>query len=359
VSRAPVRFLAFLLLVGAVPAAIAAQDAAPAEDPSGCARYDAAPPESLPAEFLDVFAAANGTGMALCRAFWRAAGGIEDGADPDASLQAFVAYLAGVVPELFPRELGMTPMAPHVDRLGRQLALGGILSKSLPRFEVNGRAQRFGFAGTPAAALGRFDRNDPACEQRYRMDCGRVLEAFGTAVNRYQVPYRSITAGRTEEQLGALAAHWDAYLDRARSQTLPSLLFTTLMERRHFAADHLVGPPPRQWFLLQPGVVYGLADTGAGNVDASIGVAVDWVGVNGWDLDPVPLGLSLTSVVLDYDGIDDIGHGFTVHVDNRYSIGWARHGSEDTIFLSFDLLTLVQDRGKQFEAFARRMGGRD
>jgi hypothetical protein len=203
------------------------------------------------------------------------------------------------------------------------------------------------------------DPEEQSCGPGNDQGCKALLEDLAVAVNDYKASYRDLSLQKTRNALATLSSEWDSFLANARSQTLLDLGLTTFLERKHFDKDYLVGPPRRQWALLHPSLVIEHAsDAPAGDRDKLTG-AIEWLGVNWWsDSSPlfgVPFGISVASVYADRPGFESVGHGVMLHVDNKYSLGWASRSGDNSFYLSLDLLKFIEDKQKQFERYKENM----
>lgn len=186
-----------------------------------------------------------------------------------------------------------------------------------------------------------------------------ALDSLGKAIYPYQQNANSYTAFKTRGQLLELADDWDDYFDQSRPQTFWDIAATTLLERRHFQADYLVGPPARQWFVLHPNVVIENLDAAPDGDQLGGAMAIEWIGVNWWKgigSLKVPIGLSLSSLYSDRPGVDDVGHGVTLYFANRYCVGWASHGGDNGFFVSIDLLKLIDSKKSKLEQYRAKAG---
>lgn len=167
------------------------------------------------------------------------------------------------------------------------------------------------------------------------------------------------SAGEVAGRLDETAAEWDEFLTSGRSQTPLDLMLTTMLERRHLRSEYLVGPPLRQWSLLHPGLVVERVSDAAPGDQVGLSVAVEWIGVNWWSerspLFGLPFGVSLTTVISNRRGTSSVGHGVSLHFDNRYSLGWSNRDGVDGYFFSIDLLKLVDDRRRRLDRYRQRL----
>ena len=150
--------------------------------------------------------------------------------------------------------------------------------------------------------------------------------------------------------LDRLNARWDDFLEISKSQTALEVLLTTQLNRSHFRQNHLVGPPPFQVIAFHPNLVYDDLDMAADGEQKELGLSVEWIGVNFWDWE-IPFGVSFASVYADRASVDDVGHGLQFHIYNRYSIGWAKHDGDSSVYVTVDLLKWFIDKRAQYKSY--------
>tara|TARA_R110001592_G_scaffold35545_1_gene120898 strand:+ start:416 stop:1447 length:1032 start_codon:yes stop_codon:yes gene_type:complete len=249
--------------------------------------------------------------------------------------------------------LDQLPLTPQLEYFKATLESRGLTSKELPDLEIDDLKAwvRFEAIGSKPPSRVSFDGVD--CGD---VDCLSLLEDWELAIDPYNGPYSAGVAMLQGKKVELLSKQWDQYLSKGRAQNTTSIILTSFMEKEHFQQPHLVGPPSRQWFLLHPSAVYGDVDAAPDGENTKIGVAIEWIGVNYWNK-KVPLGISLSSVYSDRDQVDDLGHGVTIHIANKYSIAIANHGGDVGYYLSLDVLKLFQDKDRQLEKFQSKMQG--
>jgi hypothetical protein len=69
----------------------------------------------------------------------------------------------------------------------------------------------------------------------------------------------------------------------------------------------------------------------------------------------VPFGVSIASVYADRPDFESVGHGLVIHLNNKYSLGWASRSGDNSFYLSLDLLKFIEDRQKQFVRYKENM----
>ena len=185
------------------------------------------------------------------------------------------------------------------------------------------------------------------------VSCEAVFKDYASAFNPYRSAYDNIYDN--QELLTRLGASWDSFLQASKSQTALEVYLTTLAHRKHFQKDHLVGPPSYQVIALHPRLIYNSMDKAPDGSNQEIGLAVEWIGANFWDLKigntKMPLGASFTSVYVDRPQVRDVGHGLMLHIYNHYSIGWASHDSKDSFYVSIDLLKMFEDKKSKYDQY--------
>lgn len=197
------------------------------------------------------------------------------------------------------------------------------------------------------------------CEQieALGIPCSKVLAQLAEAILPYQRNANAVIAYDTRMKLKELSNEWDTYFGGARAQTFADIAVTTFLERHHFKKDFLVGPSPRQWFVLHPNVVLEQVDAAPEGEQFKPALSVEWIGLNWWKKSfiGIPFGLSLTSVYSDRPEVDDIGHGVTLHFDNKYTIGYSYRDGDSGFYLSLDLVKLFEDQQQQMERYRSRI----
>lgn len=195
--------------------------------------------------------------------------------------------------------------------------------------------------------------SDKSCEENLGATCSEVLQDLDQAIRPYKKSYQIYVTSQNSRALAELQRQWDEYFDTARSMTTLDLVLTSVLERKHFRKGYLDGPVERQWFALRPNIVLLYTGDAPKGERLEPGLAIEWFGVNDWNggLFGLPLGASIVSVYSDTPTVSSIGHGITLHIDNRYSIGWAEHDGDSSFHVSADLLALFSDRRSEFESY--------
>lgn len=188
-------------------------------------------------------------------------------------------------------------------------------------------------------------------------DCIVVVADLKNAIDPYQANLNKYNAYKTKVALEGLSDDWDRYFKDSRYQNSLGIALTTLMEKKHFDKDHLVGPPKRQWHAIQPGVVIENVSDAEDGENVEYSLAMEWIGVNWWEdsIIGIPLGVSLVSIYADRSTINDVGHGVMFHFDNKYSVGISDHDGESGVFVTMDLLKLFMDKKKNLVTYREKI----
>lgn len=181
--------------------------------------------------------------------------------------------------------------------------------------------------------------------------CEAIFSDFADAFNPYRSAYNNVYATNTE-LLAKMGKRWDTFLEVSKSQTALEVWLTTWANSKHFKKDHLVGPPSYQIIALHPQLIYDSMDKAPDGSNKELGFAVEWGGVNFWDL-KIPLGISFASVYVDRANVQDEGHGAMLHINNHYAIGWAKHDGADSVYFTIDLLKMFEEKKEQYDKYVK------
>ncbi len=151
---------------------------------------------------------------------------------------------------------------------------------------------------------------------------------------------------------------WNGYIEESRSQTMFDIAFTTFVYEKTYGKqpDVFASPPKVQWFLMHPSITIENVNGALDGDESKEALAIEIVGFNYWQdaCFGYACGASLIVNYADRNGIDDQGWGVMFHVDNSYSFGVTKHGSETGFFISVDLLKLFQDKKSSFTQYQEK-----
>lgn len=184
------------------------------------------------------------------------------------------------------------------------------------------------------------------------LTCKEIFREFKSAFNPYRSAYDNVYDNT--KLLSALGERWDSFLEVSKSQTALEVYLTTLANKDHFKKNHLVGPPNFQIIAIHPHLIFNSMEEAPDGSKQELGLAVEWIGINYWDL-KLPLGISFTTAYVDRENVKDVGHGIMLHIDNQYAIGWADHDGEDSFYVTFDLLKALEDKKGKYDKYMKHI----
>ena len=202
--------------------------------------------------------------------------------------------------------------------------------------------------------------------ERERVDCAFAFRSSSCAtafndlmesVNLYKYSYTTKNAGEAAVDLAEKSARWNRFFEEARTPTFIDVWLTSIINNKKFRKGFPQGPPEVQYFALRPNAVLMYNDGAPQGDQFVLGLSLEWIGINWWDQSPIgiPFGVSITSVYGDVPEVDrTIGTGVTFVFDNNLSVGWARHGDDNSYQVSADLLQLFKKTQKRFDQYKSR-----
>lgn len=191
------------------------------------------------------------------------------------------------------------------------------------------------------------------CEsQAGKKGCAGALDEFKEYYNYAHTTFASEGARAVARTYSGLSKEWAAYLDSSRSFTPLELAINSALYKRH-ESRQFSAPPSVQWIVLHPSLVVENVEDAVGGEKTKEALMVELAGVNWWKQDKwyIPTGGSIIGIYADRPDVDEFGYGIALHFRSVYSIGYAKHDDDDGIFISFDLLKLLQDKRKVLEEF--------
>lgn len=185
--------------------------------------------------------------------------------------------------------------------------------------------------------------------------CWSALAKYIDTLSKVYNPLRLNGIKNTEKFLTARDKIWTEYIAESRAQTpLGIALTSVLYEYTYGKNEHdFKSPPNVQWFAMRPNVLYENV-SGAVDGDQMRGtVALEVVGFNYWKdkCFGYACGASVTVNYAYRGGVEDKGYGLMFHLDNTYSVGVSKFGSESGVFFTIDLLELFKDKKASFDDY--------
>ncbi|MDD1782439.1 hypothetical protein LRP49_14805 [Enterovibrio sp. ZSDZ35] len=196
-----------------------------------------------------------------------------------------------------------------------------------------------------------------ACGAEKVNACRVYVDDWVSAVNAYK---DAVFNGKSKIIYGLAVAYgnaWDTYFDEARSQTFLDRMVTARFNRDALKSNEFVLPPKYQYFFLHPSVLMEYVDKAADGNQFEAALAVEWFGINSWQScfgSDFACGASLVSTYSDRAGVDDVGHGLMLHIDNSYSFGATTRDGDVGYFVTVDLLKLFEDKKTEVKAWQDR-----
>ncbi len=299
------------------------------------------------------------TARQVCLSLRQAVGG--EGSTPDLSritadqpaLREFGARAASIVIGQFGQSTAIS-LTANFNEMATQLATTNIATGKLPEFRTRKiGSKHLGWFSTGNEKKFEFPPNHPDCTRvAANKTCVQIFNDFMEAFNPYRIAYDAYVTSQNQQLLQNINRDWERFLDVSKSQTAFEVWLTTLWHRKHFQQDYIVGPPRSQVIALHPQLVYEYVDDATDGNNAEFGLAIEWLGLNYWDL-KVPLGFSVASVYSDRADVPDIRTGVMLHIDNKYTIGWGKRGDAEGFYFSVDFLKLLQNKKQQYERYVR------
>jgi hypothetical protein len=182
--------------------------------------------------------------------------------------------------------------------------------------------------------------------------CGPILDEFSAYYTYAHNSFSSQGAQAFARSVAGLSKQWSAYLDSSRSMTPLELLINSAVYKRSETLQF--SPPPKiQYIVLHPSLVIENVNDAIGGEKMKEALMIELGGANWWQQNTwyLPTGGSAIMVYSDRPGISEWGYGVALHFRSVYTVGYTRHDSNDGVFISFDLLKLVQDKKKVLESF--------
>lgn len=191
--------------------------------------------------------------------------------------------------------------------------------------------------------------NETCANLQNANNCRTAAQQFRYALSPAFYSYRKTVLKNNKKKHDELVTSWSLFIDKSRYQWPWEVWATTQYYKDEFSGPSLVGPPKIQFFLLHPTFVVERIDNLERGSRDSVAVALEWAGMNWWE---TGIGFSLTSVYWDRKEADSIGHGFTLHIKNKYSIGFVhRDDGNNGVFFNVDLAEWLFDKKEKYKKY--------
>ncbi|PSW10266.1 hypothetical protein C9J01_18820 [Photobacterium rosenbergii] len=265
------------------------------------------------------------------------------------------AYKEGVPYDVFP---GFWQMVDDWQTLAKSFARGpDYLAKIqvTPMYYPNDSETVFSFEILSTGEVIEIPVKDSQinkCGPLRNEDCREVLSDITDAVEGAYKPIADVYLGPVVLHYTSLEAEWKQFYREARYQTpLDSWFSANVVQVDYFKGLDLTGPPKIQVFFLRPTLVFEhLYDAEKGDKD-DVSIALEVIGFNRWK---EGFGASITTVYNDRKDADAIGIGASIHIKNKFTIGYAyRDDDKSSVFVNLDLLEWFGDNK---ETYSRYLG---
>lgn len=165
--------------------------------------------------------------------------------------------------------------------------------------------------------------------------------------------------------LSETASRWASF----RKEIKPQTPWEMVVNRAYFIDEYnkyFKPPPAWQIVLAHPSIAYDIvpsATDGDQNTEAFVieGLGIHWWGVDRWY---IPSGFSVVGVYADRASQSDWRPGLAVYFDRAFTIGATYKDQDYGVFLSVDLVEVLQDREELLDKFGlekvhQRLSGND
>lgn len=201
-------------------------------------------------------------------------------------------------------------------------------------------------------------QNEAECSETIRTKTeGELEDDFGKSAcnqlfDQYQQLYSKMQGDLATPGLEALNRYLSKTLDdwaSFRKEIKPQTPWELAINRWVFIDDYnkyFKSPPSWQWVVLHPSIAFDIvpeAEDGDQQTEAFVieAVGAHWWGVDKWYL---PSGIAAVAVFADRATQPDWRPGLAAYFDETFTLGVTLKGGDHGVFLSVDLVELVQDR---------------
>lgn len=184
------------------------------------------------------------------------------------------------------------------------------------------------------------------------LSCQKVSESLETSLDTLNVFRNDDRYSEIAKHVNFIEGEWKSFMEESRFQTSLDVWATTLMYSDKWKHADLQGPPPIQYFLLHPTLVYSYMPDASRGEEAKPVPAIELFGMNWWR-NKLPLGFSVTSVYNDRPEGKAFPIGLTIHVDNTYSFGVVGTGDDQMIFFNLDVMAWFSDKKGKYDKYEK------
>jgi len=195
--------------------------------------------------------------------------------------------------------------------------------------------------------------------------CLGKLKALAAALNQVEHISRNWLIDAVIAKVDLLDSQWQRFLTESRSQTWLDVGVSAWSYQVRYADEYqtrLNAPPKYQLFALHPSLIVENVSAALDGDQVQESLALELIGINWWDKTAAcdlgvkfACGASLIATYTDRAGVKDKGWGLMFHIDNAYSFGFTRHGSDNGVFITVDLLKLFEQKERQFSRWTDKI----
>lgn len=185
------------------------------------------------------------------------------------------------------------------------------------------------------------------------MDCQSALQEFAEIYNFAQGTYAQPLAFELSKRLDLLETRWNTFYEESKSQMFWEMIANGILFQRKNEAYKFSEPPSWQLVLMHPSVVVeNVADAIDGD-QFKEAIMIEAIGADWWQQDKwyLPSGGSLIATYSDRLDVDDWGYGVALNFRSKFTIGVSEHGDDRGVFMTIDLMKLIQDKKKTIESY--------
>ncbi|MGI2258317.1 hypothetical protein [Shewanella sp. GXUN23E] len=188
-----------------------------------------------------------------------------------------------------------------------------------------------------------------------RGDCADALADFKRLYNFAQATAAQSDAFLVADRLKTLEQNWNQFFEESKSQTIWELAVNGALFQDEVKANEFAPPPDWQLVLLHPTVVIEDVRGALDGDQLKEALMVEVIGADWWQQDDwyLPSGASLVATYSDRSGVDDWGYGLALHFDSKFTLGASNHGGDVGVFITVDLLKLLQSKQSTLESYLK------
>lgn len=185
------------------------------------------------------------------------------------------------------------------------------------------------------------------------MDCQSALEEFAEIYNFAQGTYSQPLAFELSKRLDFLETRWNSFYEESKSQMFWEMIANGALFQRNNKAYQFSEPPSWQLVLMHPSVVVENVEDAIDGDQFKEALMLEAIGVDWWQQDKwyLPSGGALIAVYSDRLDVDDWGYGVALNFRSKFTIGVAEHGDDRGVFMTIDLMKLIQDKKKTIDNY--------